>query len=446
MIRHEPRCLAASAFVLLAWACSAPPAVIDSRSSPGLGGHLGESDGGSPSHDAASSVDTESDETAIEYSKAEPGTGGNAEPDGGTANTGGFVVGTGGGENGGGQLDAESPPEAGPPPQDAGLTGRPDGGGEGGVPGDAGGTGDGGDGASEGGVSCTPVNCGTHSWACWPMPNAAGLGLPNEASYTDLGDGTVRDNKTCLVWERVVRSSSSTYTWPDAQNRCASPQLPGTGWRLPTRIELMSIVDDSVISPATASVFTSPYEVFWTGSTVAANVQQSWTILFYNGVVATKAQSSKYYARCVRGNGDGILSAAPPPNHYSLIDGPIQRAIQDNYTNLVWQEKDSQMLSPSPMSWESAVTYCSSMTVNGSGWRLPSIKELATLVNEAPPSSRLSPTVDTAVFGSTAGASYWSSSLYNRKTPSAAAYPWTLNFRDGSTSYTESTAFAKCVR
>ncbi len=33
----------------------------------------------------------------------------------------------------------------------------------------------------DGDVPCQPANCGTHSWACWPMPNGAAPGLPNRA-------------------------------------------------------------------------------------------------------------------------------------------------------------------------------------------------------------------------------------------------------------------------
>jgi hypothetical protein len=33
------------------------------------------------------------------------------------------------------------------------------------------------------------------AWACFPMPNPAGSGLPNPAKYTDLGNGTVRDGR-----------------------------------------------------------------------------------------------------------------------------------------------------------------------------------------------------------------------------------------------------------
>ena len=62
-----------------------------------------------------------------------------------------------------------------------------------------------------------------------------------EMRYTTAG-GTVYDTKTKLTWQQAI--SSSTYTWADAQTYCAgvSMSLGGTGWRLPTLVELKTIV------------------------------------------------------------------------------------------------------------------------------------------------------------------------------------------------------------
>jgi hypothetical protein len=48
------------------------------------------------------------------------------------------------------------------------------------------------------------------------MPNPASSGLPNPASYTDLGDGTVKDNVTGLIWQQAV-AATQAYDWADAQ-------------------------------------------------------------------------------------------------------------------------------------------------------------------------------------------------------------------------------------
>jgi hypothetical protein len=86
------------------------------------------------------------------------------------------------------------------------------------------------------------ADCGTHKWACWPMPNPVGSGLPNEADYQENGDGTVLDKVTGLTWEQ--RPPGGSHTFDEAISYCEGLSLGGfDDWRLPTRIEMMSIMD-----------------------------------------------------------------------------------------------------------------------------------------------------------------------------------------------------------
>ncbi len=93
--------------------------------------------------------------------------------------------------------------------------------------------------------ACVPATCGTHKWPCWHMPNPAASGLPNPASYTDLGNGAVLDNVTCLVWEKAPDTTQGF--WQANADHCASlvtSSFAGySDWRLPTRVEMASIVD-----------------------------------------------------------------------------------------------------------------------------------------------------------------------------------------------------------
>ena len=85
---------------------------------------------------------------------------------------------------------------------------------------------------------------GGSPWADWPMPNSAvdvAAGAPNPQSYTSNGDGTVTDNVTRLKWQQA--SPATTYTWSDALSYCATLTLGGINWRLPSIMELASIID-----------------------------------------------------------------------------------------------------------------------------------------------------------------------------------------------------------
>ncbi|WP_437593371.1 DUF1566 domain-containing protein [Sorangium sp. So ce1000] len=164
-------------------------------------------------------------ETGAGVGGAESTAGGGAPGDGGAAGEGGDAESTaGGGAPGDGGAageggDAESTASGGAP-------------GDGGAAGEGGGPGSGGAGGAPEPCSRAAA-CGTHKWACWPMPNPAGSGLPNPASYTDVGGGVVRDNVTCLEWQETPPSEA--YTWEQAISYCDELTLGGfSDWRLPT--------------------------------------------------------------------------------------------------------------------------------------------------------------------------------------------------------------------
>jgi hypothetical protein len=92
-------------------------------------------------------------------------------------------------------------------------------------------------------------------------------------------------------------------------------------------------------------------------------------------------------------------SASAPPGRYTISSGTVL----DTKTMLTWQ----QVAPASQYAAVAAATYCSSLTLNGGGWRLPTIKELVSLVDfsVAPPG----PTIDSQAFPNTPGDSFWSS-------------------------------------
>jgi RNA polymerase sigma factor (sigma-70 family) len=276
------------------------------------------------------------------------------------------------------------------------------------------------------------AGCGTSLadiWADWPMPNPSGTGLPNPSSYTDLGNGTVRDNVTCLIWQRTP--APSTYTFTQAEAYCSALTLAGGGWHLPTRIELTSIVDTSRSGPAidTTAFPGTPAQYFWTSSpwAVTKTPLRSWIINFYESLASNAAfQTGTYQVRCVQS-----ASGTEMPD-YRITDGQVT----DPATGLTWQQASSS----TTMTATQATAYCAGLDLGGYAWRLPSVKELATLVDE----DRVSPAIDVSAFPDTAPDTwYWSSTT-------AAPNPaerWALNYNDGFTDYrsTSSASYVRCV-
>jgi hypothetical protein len=97
------------------------------------------------------------------------------------------------------------------------------------------------------------------------------------------------------------------------------------------------------------------------------------------------------------------------------------------------------------MVWNSAGGYCQQLTLGGNGWRLPSAKELLTLVDP----SRYDPAIDLNAFPDTKSVAYWSASIQPdpvKAAPSTVALA--VDFKLGSAGvYAFSPARpARCVR
>jgi hypothetical protein len=159
------------------------------------------------------------------------------------------------------------------------------------------------------------------------MPNSqvdVTAGAPNLASYKDNGDGTITDNVTGLMWQKAV-SATTGYTHAQADIYCQNLALAGYGgWRLPTKVELFSIVDvgrdtpaiDPNAFPGTPTQLPpppsgplTPGAWFWTSRPVPypasnpecpPNKSCALAIDFNSGVMAPGDIGNSYLVRCVR--------------------------------------------------------------------------------------------------------------------------------------------------
>jgi hypothetical protein len=123
-----------------------------------------------------------------------------------------------------------------------------------------------------------------------------------------------------------------------------------------------------------------------------------------------------------------ISTATAPAGRYTISGG----SVFDTKTQLTWQQAPAS----SQMAQSPAEAYC-----NGLGtWRLPSMKELATIVDYETASS---PSIDGTAFPSTPASAFWSSTAYN---PSAGL-GWLVFFDTGGIGPTTvtSNAYVRCV-
>lgn len=149
----------------------------------------------------------------------------------------------------------------------------------------------------------------------------------NPKSYTDHGNGTVTDNNTGLMWQKcsVGQNNDATcsgtaayYNWYQAsgtynasynstsKNVCGELRVGGySDWRLPTKKELMSIVDYSVPYPGPTIVGAYfPNTVssgYWSSTPGAYYPSYAWYVHFGNGGDNYFNKYNYFYVRCVRG-------------------------------------------------------------------------------------------------------------------------------------------------
>lgn len=129
-------------------------------------------------------------------------------------------------------------------------------------------------------------------WARWPMPNPDGgadAGWPNVVTYSAVDAGVVADRVSKLEW--------STHAFPASFIDLAAGNCQSIGYRLPTRIELVSLLDFTRQGPFIDPIFTNVSSgEYWTASATGGRY---WAVDFGSGEV-TQSTSDKRNVLCVR--------------------------------------------------------------------------------------------------------------------------------------------------
>jgi hypothetical protein len=111
-----------------------------------------------------------------------------------------------------------------------------------------------------------------------------------------------------------------------------------------------------------------------------------------------------------------VCGAAAQAGYIDNGDGTVT----DNGTGLMWQ----QATAPDNYTWEHALAYCDNSTLGDyTDWRLPTAKELASLVD----TNRYNPSINPTYFSGTGAVYYWSSTTY----VSGSGRALGVNFYDG---------------
>lgn len=134
------------------------------------------------------------------------------------------------------------------------------------------------------------------------MPNGdVDPNVPNRQSYQDNGDGTMTDNVTGLIWQQAT--SEGTMTQAQGSDYCTALDLAGHhDWRLPSRIELLSLVNVNRYYPSINTDYFPATQAYWywTSSSPYAGASGFGVVHFISGRCLNFEWESTNYVRCVR--------------------------------------------------------------------------------------------------------------------------------------------------
>ena len=112
--------------------------------------------------------------------------------------------------------------------------------------------------------------------------------------------------------------------------------------------------------------------------------------------------------------------------------------LTDDVTGLLWQKTSDA----NPLTWNEAASYCNNLTLGGhaSGWRLPALVELDSIMNLSVHSEAA---IDSAFTG-TEAAGYWTST----EDPEDSAKTWILDFgtNEDYITFKAGSNYTRCVR
>jgi murein DD-endopeptidase MepM/ murein hydrolase activator NlpD len=284
-----------------------------------------------------------------------------------------------------------------------------------------------------------------------PDPTDGKLGfsfslVPRPGGFYDKTE-CVKDNVTGLIWEGKPESgpraggllfrNGGTAQAPDISQHISdvnAQSLCGYGdWRLPTALELQSIVDYGATMPAIDPAWFPNTIVdfgYWTSESSQLGGFNNWNVYFNYGSVGFSGGRTLGAARLVR----GLLSGG---QRFSFESIPYESDKADNVavdslTGLRWRRCSEGQTwdgtscigeATSFQPWD-ALVHAKSKT----GWRVPNIKEISSIHDK----SQLAPAIDSVVFpnvfiGPNARLSaYWSSSPF----ADGSGYHWYVQFNN----------------
>lgn len=152
-----------------------------------------------------------------------------------------------------------------------------------------------------------PPGVGPVSWAQFPMPNykiGVDASAPRPLDYQVNTSDEVTDKVTGRVWRRAVIGNLPGEDLTPEQGIEKCKLIPFGPWRLPKRIELVTLLSHGGAKPfIDTSIFTGvPADVVWTSSEVRPFNGKYWAVDFNTGALVQLEPKLPEFAKvlCVK--------------------------------------------------------------------------------------------------------------------------------------------------
>ena len=271
------------------------------------------------------------------------------------------------------------------------------------------------------------------------------IDLPIKPLFSRVSGNIVKEEQSNLYWQDNLEAKTTIKKFADAQSYCSLLTLDEIdSWRLPTYQELLTLVDYKKETPSIYDEFSNTNsKEYWTQSKRDATPElYRWTIQFKRGLVhfqtgAYPAQySTKHNVRCVS---DTLSNKRTKERDFTRN----QEVVTDNIHNLLWQ--DTRETKTTKRSFENSDAYCDNLSLAqyNSGWRVPTTKELASLINI----SNNSPAIANIFVNTAYNDAYWT----NDQQAKLESSQWNINFKDGiinlsGKNHASFNQYVRCVR
>jgi len=223
--------------------------------------------------------------------------------------------------------------------------------------------------------------------------------IKRDGIYVAYANGIVKDTSTGLEWK--VGPDKGT-DWNEARSWVQSLNLDGGGWRLPTIVELKGLYKKGAGSRNMTPLLKTTGWGAWSSETEGPSI--AWAFSFSTTglrVWAPRSLSDLTRVFSVRSRDDGSSSeklggkvkpkyTSEPTSNVIKRDGIyVQYAngiVKDTKTGLEWKAGPDM-----DTNWDQARSWVQSLNLDGGGWRMPTMDEVASLYKQGAGSRNVTP-------------------------------------------------------